>query len=250
MLRPEEYLVDYSNASVVYPLSNVTTGTVASAYPVNASHDGVIQTGVILQSTNLNVDCEDRLAPEFPGTGAVLLPHAALIADGKFDILQGGIFLVARANSEALTDNTRRRLVQFKQNSNNLFDIQKGDNSELWFRFNADGALYGSSSYGIAEGIDISQTFSVALTWDWANNEVKFYINGVLRETAPYNTKWASYNGHPNGFTMQSMAVGAHYNNAGSAGLEWDGNIIYTSLFVDDTPSGETIQKTNNALVG
>jgi hypothetical protein len=254
MLRPEEYIVDFAEAVVVYPLSDVTTGTTAPAFPANSSYDGTIEAGMLLQNADIGVDCDDRLAPDFDSTSAVTLPHANLISGNAFDIQHGGVFLVAKANTAALTDNVRRRLVAFKQSAvNDLLDIHKMDDDKIRYRFNADGVLHNGGEYGIAEGVDISETFSVALTWDWTAHEVKFYINGIERETYAYNTQWNTYNGGPNPFTMSSMIIGGIYlTTPAPAGiqLEWDGNIIYHSLFAGTAPDATTIAKIHEALVG
>jgi hypothetical protein len=262
MLRPEKYLVDYAGAAVVYPLSDITSGTVAPAFPANTAYDGTVQSGVTLQSVGLGVDCADRLAPEFGGgpggptdstPGAVTLPSAALISGGAFDILHGGVFLIAHANPTAVGDNVRRRLISFGQtgDNNNVMDIQKHDGGELWYRFNADGVNYGSTLYGLTEGVDIEETFSVALTWDFTAHEIKFYINGVERETLAYNQKWYLYNGHPSGFTMHHMEIGGNRSGGPNYNvkLPWDGQIIYPTLFAGAAPSGDVIAKTHAALV-
>lgn len=246
MLRPEEYLRDYTKAVEVWALSNIYSGTNAPA-SFNSAYDGE-QFNLILQNDNIDVDCDDRLAPFFDGTAHVSLPHQALCDNNVFNVLEGGVFAIAKVHDSSVwNDTVRRRIFVANQNPGSLVHIIKSETGDLWFQWNGDGVLYNSPFFPA----DFTDTFSVAVTWSQTQDFVKFYINGQKVDEIDYRG-WYLYNGHPSGFGLRDIEIGC--NRTGGTNhnpiLHWVGDIAYTALFAVDVPTEEMVEKTHNALVG
>lgn len=251
MLRPEVFLKEvFGDNLEVWPLSDATIpGSIPAAF--NPSLNGT-ESSLILQNQNIGVDCADRLAPTFQGNvpnpdSLVSLPVGALIAAGAIDTYKGAFFCIGEMPAGAIADGSKRRVMHVRQsNLTNLFDIQKDSaGTGLWYRWSSGGAQPNSAIYPV----DLTQKFSVALTWDYVDTQlISFYINGVLVETKPYTVPFTYMSDDPL-FSLQQVSIGGIAPGSASGTLSWIGELVYPTFVWGSAPDAAAIQSVHNALV-
>ena len=169
-----DILVNTYSASEVWPLVDISSGTVIAA-KVNSARNGTL-TGWDLQ--NAAGPVTGTLAPYSDGAndyGNLLTSGGGVGLVDIFDGDVGIIFLFVKSD-----ENATKYLARFRVDASNLIVLANQTSGQMQFqRYAGGGTVLAAETYTYVG----AGWYSVGMSWNTVADEVKTYINGGLKGT-------------------------------------------------------------------
>lgn len=203
-----------ANHLACYPLAE-SSGTVITDESGNARHG--TYTGVTLGNTGIG---DGRTAAGFDGAISKGNIHGASLA-AAFSGAAGTIAAWARVSAAGIwTDATNRNIVRIQVDASNYLILMRATvNNQLDMRYNAAGTLeILTPTVG-----PTTAWFHVAMTWDKAAEQVKFFVNGA--QSGATATALGIFAGVP---AATTTVIGAQNTTPAQV---WSGNVAHVNLW-------------------